>query len=292
MDYEQLARQAQQQGNALQQRLDTQAAQGRQDYATQLGTARGAQADLSSFAKGIQGGGEQAQGYLQGQYQQLGINPQAIQQANQQIARTQAALQAAPQAAQQAGGGYGMTAGGQAQALANMQGNLSGVLTAQTAQSEALGKQMSQALANAQMIQQSQLASQQQKADAFKAAADNAAQLLNTAQGTMVSLEQLAQQQGTLTAQQVGSYMAAKSSAAAASAAYAQARLSEQTYSANARVEQEINAKKQSDEAAKRTAAEAASKPAYTPSAAYKLAQDKSFGGAVKRGVRRIFKGY
>lgn len=229
MDLQQQANQAYQQGQQRQQALDVQAGQRQQEYQQQLGAAQQAQKQLAQYTQGLQGGGEQAQRFLSDQYRQLGIQPEAIQQANQQIARTQAALQAAPQAAQQAGGGYGMTAGGQAQALANLQGNLTGVLTAQTAQTDALSRQMAQALQNAQLVEQSELTTQEQKLTGYTQAAGVAQNLANTAAQVMNNVMGLAQQQGYVTAQQVGAYQNARANLiqaqAAAGAAGAQAEL-------------------------------------------------------------------
>lgn len=241
MDLQQQAQQAYQQGQQRQRELDATAAQRTGEYQQQLSAAQQAQRQLADYTRGLQGGGEQAQQYLQNQYQQLGINPQAIAQANQQIARTQAALSTAPLAAQQAGGGYGMTAGGQAQALTNMQGNLTGVLTAQAATADALSRQMNQALANAQMIEQSQLTSQEQKRQGYVDAANLAQGLAQNAAGVMNNVMQLAQAQGGVTAQQVAAYQNARASLISAQGTAAAAGAQAELYRQQAQYQRMIN---------------------------------------------------
>lgn len=241
MDLAQQAQQAYQQGQQRQQQLDVTAAQRTGEYNQQLGAAQQAQRQLADYTRSLQGGGEQAQQYLQQRYQTLGINPQAIQQASQQIARTQTALQAAPQAAQQAGGGYGMTAGGQAQALANLQGGLTNVLGAQTAQLNSLSTMMNQALQEASMVEQSQLTSQEQKQKGYSDAAQLAQGLANTAAGVMNNVMGLAQQQGYVTAQQVGQYQTARAELIKANAAATSAGAQAALYASQARYQNMIN---------------------------------------------------
>jgi len=219
MNFDALSNQAQAAGNQRQVQLDQQSAQTQQQYGQQLGSAQAAQKQLQDYTNSIQGGGQQAQDYLNQQYQQLGINPQAIQSANQQIARTQTALQNSAQAAQQQGGGYGMTAGGAAQGLTNLQGNLNQVLNAQTNQATALSSQLDQALKNATMIESSQQTSQQQKLSGYQNAANVAQALAATASDTMTKIEGLAQQQGYVTSETVNMYQDSKAKLIQANAA-------------------------------------------------------------------------
>lgn len=237
MDYDAYSRQAYQQGQQRQQALDVQSQQAQQQYQQQLSAAQAAQKQQSDYAKAIQAGGQQAQDFLTSQYKQLGIQPEAIQAANEQVLRTQTALQGAQQAGQQLGVGRGATAGMQALATANLQSNLQNQLQTQTSKAGLLQSTLDKALANAQFVEQSQLASQQQKSDAYATAANIATNLLNSAKDAMTSIEALAQNQGAVTAQQVQQYQAAKAAAAQAGAAAAQAALLNQQYQANARIE-------------------------------------------------------
>jgi len=263
MNYDQASQQAQQQGQAAQQQLDKQSALTQQQYQQQYGTTQDIQKQQQDYLKSIQEGGAQAEGALNRQYQQLGINPQAIAGANQQIAQTQTALQNVGQAAQQVGGGYGMTAGGQAQALSNLQGNLTGVLNAQANQANALSAQMGQALQNATLVEQSQLTSQEQKLKGYSDLFSSANQLLAVSSDTMNKVQTLAQQQGYVTAQQVQAYQSAKNQAAQAGLAGAQARLAaeqlkeaQSTFKYNQNVQAEIDAGKRNPDGSLKTTVE------------------------------------
>ena len=229
MNFDALSNQAQAAGNQRQADLNQQSAQTQQQYGQQFGSAQAAQNQLQDYTNSIQSGGQQAQNYLTQQYKQLGIDPQAIQSANMQMARTQTALQNSAQAAQQQGGGYGMTAGGAAQGLTNLQANLNQTLNAQSNQATALSKQLGDALANAKMIEDSQLTSQDQKVKGYSYTANVAQQLAGTASDTMTKIESLAQQQGYVTSETVQMYQKSKadliSANATATSAAAQANL-------------------------------------------------------------------
>jgi hypothetical protein len=87
---------------------------------------------------------------------------------------------------------------------------------------------MAQALANASLVEQSQLTSQEQKLKGYSDLFSSANQLLAVSSDTMNKVQTLAQQQGYVTAQQVQAYQSAKNQAAQAGAAAAAAQLSRQ----------------------------------------------------------------
>ena len=241
MNFDALSNQAQAAGNQRQADLNQQSAQTQQQYGQQFGSAQAAQNQLQDYTNSIQSGGQQAQNYLTQQYKQLGIDPQAIQSANMQMARTQTALQNSAQAAQQQGGGYGMTAGGAAQGLTNLQANLNQTLNAQSNQATALSKQLGDALANAKMIEDSQLTSQDQKVKGYSYTANVAQQLAGTASDTMTKIESLAQQQGYVTSETVQMYQKSKSDLIAANAAATSAGAQANLYNEQAKYQSYIN---------------------------------------------------
>lgn len=228
MNYDQASQQAYNQGQQAQEQLNRQSAQTQQQYQQQYGTAQALQNEQANYIRNIQEGGAQAQKYLQDTYKMLGIQPEAIQSANLQIAKTQAALRNTQQAAQQAGGGYGMTAGGLAQAQTNLYRGLENQLANQTAVSTQLSANLDQATKIASFVEQSQLATQEQKIKGYADVTQTATQLLGVASKTMNDVQKLAQDQGYVTAQQVQSYQTAKNQAAQAGAAAAAAEYSRQ----------------------------------------------------------------
>jgi len=227
MNFDALSQDAVTSGAAKQAQLDQQSAQTQQQYGQQFGSAQAAQNQLQDYTKSIQGGGQQAQDYLNQQYQQMGIDPKAIQDANKQLYQTQANLAFAPQAAAQSGNYYGQTAGNTQLIYQGLTNNLNSVLTTQTAKANYLTQGLNQALQNATLVENSQQTSQQQKLSGYQTVANVAQQLAATAGQTMTQIENLAQQQGYVTSETVNQYQDAKAkliqAQAAAAASYAQA---------------------------------------------------------------------
>ena len=210
MNFDALSQDAVTSGAARQTQLDQQSAQTQQRYGQQFGSAQAAQNQLQDYTNSIQGGGQQAQNYLNQQYQQMGIDPKAIQEANKQLYQTQANLAFAPQAASQAGNYYGQTAGNTQQIYQGITGNLNSVLTTQTAKANYLSQGLNQALQNATLVENSQQTSQQQKLSGYQNAANVAQALAATASDTMTKIESLAQQQGYVTSETVQMYQKSK----------------------------------------------------------------------------------
>jgi len=227
MNFDALSQNAVTSGAARQTELDQQSTDLKQQYAQTFANAQDAQNKLQDYTNSIQGGGQQAQDYLNQQYQQMGIDPKAIQEANKQLYQTQANLAFAPQSASQAGNYYGQTAGNTQQIYQGLTGNLNSVLTTQTAKANYLTQGLNQALQNATLVENSQQTSQQQKLSGYQNVANVAQQLAATAGQTMTQIEGLAQQQGYVTSETVNQYQDAKAkliqAQAAAAASYAQA---------------------------------------------------------------------
>ena len=229
MNFDALSQNAVTSGAARQTELDQQSTDLKQQYAQTFANAQDAQNKLQDYTNSIQGGGQQAQDYLNQQYQQMGIDPKAIQEANKQLYQTQANLAFAPQSASQAGNYYGQTAGNTQQIYQGITGNINSVLATQTAKANYLSQGLNQALQNATMIENSQQTSQQQKLTGYQNAANIAQSLATTAGDTMTKIENLAQQQGYVTSETVQMYQKSKadliSANAAATSAAAQANL-------------------------------------------------------------------
>jgi len=227
MNFDALSQNAVTSGAARQTELDQQSTDLKQQYAQTFANAQDAQNKLQDYTNSIQGGGQQAQDYLNQQYQQMGIDPKAIQEANKQLYQTQANLAFAPQSASQAGNYYGQTAGNTQQIYQGLTGNLNSVLTTQTAKANYLSQSLNQALQNATLLENSQQTSQQQKLSGYQTVANVAQQLAATAGQTMTQIENLAQQNGYVTSETVNMYQDAKSkiitATAAAASSYAQA---------------------------------------------------------------------
>lgn len=223
MNYDAASQQAYDQGQVRQQQLDTQSQQQQQQNAGYNQAAQAAQAAQADYSKNIPDLGAYAENKLASQYKQLGVDPNAIANTAQRMAQQSAALVAAPQAAAQAGNYGGATAGQTQQGLDYTQSTLGNALAQSTGQLNALQVNLKQAADNANMITQAEQATVKDKIDSLNNVAVNAANLLQTSNQTMVSIENLAQQQGYVTSQQVSEYQKAKaaSAAAAESAAHA-----------------------------------------------------------------------
>ena len=241
MNFDALSQNAVTSGAARQAQLDQQSAQTQQQYGQQFGSAQAAQNQLQDYTNSIQGGGQQAQDYLNQQYQKLGIDPKAIQEANKQLYQTQANLAFAPQSASQAGNYYGQTAGNTQQIYQGITGNLNAVLQTQTAKANYLSQGLDQALANAKMIEDSQLTSQDQKVKGYSYAANVAQQLAGTASDTMTKIESLAQQQGYVTSETVQMYQKSKADLITANANATTAAAQANLYGEQAKYQQYIN---------------------------------------------------
>lgn len=209
------------QGQQLQNLYNTQSTQLAGQYQDAYGGAQNAQSQLQGYTNQIAGqnyGNVYGQDLSQAQ-SMYGFDPTQLLKANQALANTNTTLANLPQAAQQQGNYYGTTAGQQAGNYSNMAGNLNGVLAGQTnavnAYQQVLAATQNQA--NQQTTQQ--LNGQQLALTGYNNAAGNATNIMQQAQSAMSNIEQLAQQQGGATAQQVAAYQNAYSQLVSAQAA-------------------------------------------------------------------------
>jgi hypothetical protein len=230
---------AQAQGKALQNQYNQQATTYGNQYNQQVGQANQYGANLENYAQNY------GQNYMQNLNNigsQLGYNPGTTQQAANNLTTAENIQSALPQSAQQMGNYGGATAGQIAQNYQNMAGNMSGYLgNANNALQNQLGL-YTQMQTGANNIGQGTTA-------ALGQAYSTATQQMQTAAQQMQAIEQLQQQQGTVTAGQVAQYQnaygqyvqasaAAQASVAAANQSNAQAQLFQQQYSQQQAIQQ------------------------------------------------------
>lgn len=201
--------QAQATGNALQNQYNTQAAQQYGAYTGAQNRATGAYNTLQDYSKYLRGAGSASNLYQQGIQQgeaAQGFDPRSLATATQNLTRTQNALAAGQAASQSATGGYGLS-GAQ---LGNYYATQLNPLAQQgQAQGNAVGnlQQLYQnALTQGQQGTQLALTQQGQISQNYQQAYQGAVSQMATSGSVLAQIEQLQQQQGYLTAQQVSAY--------------------------------------------------------------------------------------
>lgn len=245
----QLINQAEATGSQLQNQYNTQSAQTQQQYQDTYNQANQAYQNLQGYNNQIANTnyGQVYQQNETAQQQQLGYDPAQAKQANdlalqavQGATTAENIMGALPQATNQMSNYSGATAGQVAGNYANMSQNINAQATnasnllqnAQGEQGAMTGEFNAAAGAANQQVTQ-QLAGQTLASQNYQALYSNATQEMQTAGQTMTQIEQLQQQQGYVTAQQVAAYqnayngyISAQASAEQASAAMVQAKAS------------------------------------------------------------------
>lgn len=217
-------------GAANQAALNTQSGQLQGQYGTDVNNANTAGQTAAGYVSGIQNAGTNYGTDLTAAQNMYGFNPSSLALANTNLLNTQTALNYAPQSAQQAGNYYGTTAGQTQNAYNNMAGNLNTTLGNQT---NAVAQYQNLLAATQQQAnQQSGLTLQSQTAQATAAESQyqNSVSQMQAAGSTMASIENLAQQQGYLTSEQVANYTGAYNNYLSAQQAASQAQLNTQSY--------------------------------------------------------------
>lgn len=217
---------AQAQGQQLQSQYNQQAGQQYGNYQNATNQANSAYQNLSNYNSSLQDPSQMYSQDLGNAQQMYGFNPQDLLKANQNLANSQTTLANLPQATQQQGNYYGTTAGAMANNYASQAGNIQNVIAGQgnavNAFQSVLGATQNQANQQATLgLQGEQLKSQN-----YQALYSTATQQMQTAGQTLSQIEQLQQQQGYLTAQQVNQYQSAYNGYVAAQAAAEQASAS------------------------------------------------------------------
>lgn len=164
-----------------------------------------------------------------------GFNPQDLLKANQALANTNTTIANLPKAVEQQGNYYGTTAGAEAQNYANQAGNLQGVMAGQSNAANAFQSVLAATQNQANQSATLGLQGQQLKSQNYQALYQNSVSKMAAAGQTMASIEQLQQQQGNLTAQQVAAYRNAYSQYVSAQASSESANASMIAATAQAR---------------------------------------------------------
>lgn len=208
---QQYVNQARQQGQQLQNQYNQQAAQYSGQYNQDVNTANQYGSNLSNFANNMQSGTNMYNQGLQAAQKQYGLNNVNFQQLARNLTNSQNVLANLPQAVNQMGGYSGATAGQIAQNYSNLQSNIGGAVTnANNSLQNELGY-VGAAQNQANQYAQAGLTSQQTKMQGLQSAYSTAVQQMQSAGNVMSTIENLQQQQGQLTAQQVTMYENARS---------------------------------------------------------------------------------
>lgn len=229
---------AQAAGDAQQQALNTQSNQLQSNYGHSVDAANNARNNATTLNNNIENGGTLYGQNLNDQMSKFGFNPQTLTAANQNLTAMQNQVAYAPTSAQQTGNYYGTTAGGTGNIYSGLMANLNPGLT--NASNTAGNLSNEYGLFTNAANQQAGLTvqSQQNKAANAQTQYANSVQQMQTAGATMAAIENLRQQQGVLTAQQVTAYQNAYSqyinAQAAATSANASAALANSQTSAQA----------------------------------------------------------
>lgn len=208
-------------GDSLQNYYNNQTNMREAQYQQSFAGAESNQANLQNYASQLAGQnyGDIYGQHLKGAQSMYGFDPTQLLKANMALANTNTTLANLPQAVQQQGNYYGTTAGQQAANYGNQAGNLNTVLAGQSNTVKAYQDLVNatQQQANQQTTQQ--LGGQQLALSGYQQAANNAAQIMQNAGTALNNIEQLQQQQGYLTAEQVAAYQNAYSTYMSAQAA-------------------------------------------------------------------------
>lgn len=211
------------QGATLQNQYNKQSGQLQGQYSNLSQNALGAQRNLENYTKSMANPEDLYNTALTSAQQMYGFDPKQLLQANQNLARTNTTIANLPQAIQQQGNYYGTTAGSEASNYVNMAGNLTGVQAGQANTANAFQNVLAATQQQANQAAGFGLQGQQLTSQNLQAASQAANSQMATAGQTMAQIEQLQQQQGFITAQQVAAYRNAYSQYVSAQAASTQA---------------------------------------------------------------------
>lgn len=199
------------------------------DYGSQEANALNANNALKQYQSTMQNPSDMYSQNLSSAENQLGANPQQIQQAANQLAVTQNQMAFLPQSVNQQGGGYGTTAGQIANNYNQTAGNLQSVLGAQGNNLNAAQANYQNALSQAGTQTGFGVQGQQMQLGALQNIYQNAYQQQQTSLQNMQYLESAYQSQGQWNEdearQYAASYASYQQALAAANQANAQAKL-------------------------------------------------------------------
>jgi hypothetical protein len=214
---------AQHTGSQLQSQYNKQASQQYSAYQNTQKQANSAYSNLSNYNKGM---ADPQQLYNQAVSQAQaaqGFDPHTLATATQNLTQSQNALGALNTAAQQGVNGYGLTGAQLAGRYASMTQPLQGVVSAQNNAVGNLQQLYQNSLTQGQQSASLGFQGEQLKSQNYQSLYQNAVGQMQTTGQTLKEIENLQQQQGYLTAQQVSAYQNAYSGYVSAQAAQQQA---------------------------------------------------------------------
>lgn len=213
------------QDRALQNFYNKNAQNATADYNKQKAAANTAQNNLQNFTKNMKSGTQMYNEQLGLANKNAGYDVNALNQAQNQVSQITGILGGLPRAIQASNANYGATAGNVANQYATTGANLNQTLQLanQNAQNQ-LAKQQG-GLTGAQAATTAGIQTQDQQRQAYTAAAQNAASIMQTAQTQMDAMIKAQQQGQLLTAQDQAIFGQLRASYAQAAQAYAQASL-------------------------------------------------------------------
>lgn len=234
--------QAAQQGQQLQNQYNQQAGQLQGQYGNAQNQANQAYQNLSNYNTSMQNPADMYKQALTSAQTQYGFNPASIAQSAKNLTALQNQVSNLPQAAQQmsnySGATAGQTAGLYSNLLGNMQPGLTNANNSLTNMMGLLGATQNQANQQATLG----LGGEQLKSQNYQALYSQSVSQMQTAGQTMAAIEQLQQQQGSLTAQQIASYRNAYSQYTSAQAAQTQAAAAMKTATAqSSQINQQVS---------------------------------------------------
>lgn len=215
----QLENQARAQGQALQNQYNRQAGQTYGEYQQQRGQANQAYQNLLNYTKNLPNYGQLYGQYQQGQENQLGYNPQTMQNYAKNATTLAETMANLPQAVQQQGNYSGATAGQIAQNYAAQAPQIAQAQAGTNAGLQNYLNMYQAASGAAQQQAQNALAGQQLASQNYQTLYSEANKQMATAGQVLNNIEGLQQQQGYLTAQQVSAYQNARNNYISAQAA-------------------------------------------------------------------------
>lgn len=212
------------QDQALQNFYNQNATNATNQYNTANTNANAAQQQLQDFTKNMQSGTDIYGKALQAANTNAGYDVNNLNQAQNQVSQLTGILGGLPRAIQASNANYGATAGNVANQVSTTGANInqSLQLANQNAQNQ-LQKQQG-GLTGAQQGATAQIQTQDQQRQSYAAAANNAANIMQTAQTQMDSMVKAQQQGQQLTASDQAVFGQLRQAYAAASASYAQAQ--------------------------------------------------------------------
>ncbi len=194
-------------------------------YNTDSANANQAQGQLQDFTKNMQSGTDIYAKQLQAGNQNAGYDVNNLNQAQNQVSQLTGILGGLPRAVQASNANYGATAGNVASQYSTEGANLNQSLQLANQNTQNQLQKQQAGLTGAQQGTTAGIQTQAQELQGYTSAAQNAAQIMSTAQTQMSQMIAAEQQGQKLTADDQNTFAQLKAAYASAAASYADAQL-------------------------------------------------------------------